>query len=253
MLSTLTRFNQATLKVMPMNEFLISARATPAAAAAGGGETLPLGGGVASGDNFAKGAVARGGKGARPVTRTATQVARSDSDKIIIRFGHLKGVKGPLDVQALYFPLECASGWLQLWCFCFFFPCCKTAVCSAHDSVKLNDSVPRSTVHRRVSRLRLMPHRGDAFYIRRRPTCVCLPHGHVWLARCCSRSEGNRNWTDTDHRMDEHRCRAWWKAHKHYMRVGDAIVRIVAAQFKNVGTLAPGTLRAAWLLGCTSL
>ena len=42
--------------------------------------------------------------------------------------------------------------------------------------------------------------------------------------------------------MDEHRCRAWWKAHKHYMRVGDAIVRIVAAQFKNVGTLAPGTL-----------
>lgn len=27
--------------------------------------------------------------------------------------------------------------------------------------------------------------------------------------------------------MDEHRCRAWWKMHKHHLRVGDAVVRYI--------------------------
>lgn len=45
--------------------------------------------------------------------------------------------------------------------------------------------------------------------------------------------------------MDEHRCRAWWVAHKHYLRVGDAVKRNVAAQLKTVRQLKPRAIRLA--------
>jgi hypothetical protein len=33
-------------------------------------------------------------------------------------------------------------------------------------------------------------------------------------------------------RIDEHQCRVWWNSHKHYLRVGDAVVRTVVKSLK---------------------
>jgi hypothetical protein len=77
---------------MHMSEFLIAARGSDRAA--GAADTIPLE------HTMGMGSVALpiGDKAGAP---------RTDSDRIVVRFGSLKGVRNKQEAQALYFPIEC--------------------------------------------------------------------------------------------------------------------------------------------------
>jgi hypothetical protein len=97
---------------MTMGEYLAAARNQEQGSYVDTGETLPLGG--------ARGLPGGGGaRGSGYETQFAgitqdlpgmdgPRSAFTDSDRIIVRFGVIKGMRKTRDVHALYFPKECA-------------------------------------------------------------------------------------------------------------------------------------------------
>jgi hypothetical protein len=119
-LNTLQRFDQRSMGVMSMAEFLKQARAGVDDFKAAAGETVaikpPPRSGWGRGEDGG-GIQERGGAHEVGVQlRGDGRLSATDSDDIVIRWGNLKGVRGRLDVQALYFPIgmdehRCRSWW----------------------------------------------------------------------------------------------------------------------------------------------
>jgi hypothetical protein len=185
-----------------------------------------VGAGPPSGHS-AREAPARGARGVRAMRRTATEAARTDSDGIIIRWGHLRGAKAPLDVQALYFPIECARS-LTSRNLCGRV-CSVCTECASLLAARMR-ACPRCAV---VPRAKLLP-------------CSSAPRTRT----------GPRVY-----RIDEHRARAWWKAHKHHLRVGDAVVQVLRHRLNNAVRLEPRALLSGacafsvsrWLSGAAAV
>lgn len=156
----------------------------------------------------------------------------TDSSFIIVRFGSMKGPRKSRDVHALYFPIEYA---------------------------------PYPTATRICSLLRL----GSLQFVRfprtenQRQRAYCRHECHVvWSGRCrvgnvgatvhpsCLKSAKTNYSPGLSGvcRMDEHRCRAWWKMHKHHLRVGDAVVRYIQRVPQNLRPQQLGTRAQPLLL-----